>query len=424
MTASRRRFLTHGAGLAALALAPRLRAAERAARVVVIGGGFGGATCARYLRWLDPNLAVTLVTREPVHLTCPFSNLVIAGLGELDDITHGYDSLRALGVEVVHAQAQAIDAAARRVELAGGHRLSYDRLVLSPGIEVRLDALPGYDAAAVERMPHAWQAGTQTTLLRRQLEAMPDGGTVIITAPGNPYRCPPGPYERASLVAHYLSRHKPKSKLLLLDAKDSFSKQGLFMQGWAARYPGLIEWVAGSAGGIVERVDAASMTVETESGFTSHRGDVINVIPPQRAAPLAVASGLADDSGWCPVNPLSFASTRVAGVHVIGDAAIAGEMPKSGFSANSQAKICAAAIAAELQGRAVPEPSYANTCYSLLAPDYGISVAAVYRIADGAIHSVPGAGGVSPADADADFRAREADYARGWYASITRDAWG
>ncbi|MEX2481904.1 MAG: FCSD flavin-binding domain-containing protein, partial [Gammaproteobacteria bacterium] len=425
MTSStRRRFIGRAAAGALLATVPWVHASAPAPRVAVIGGGFGGATCARYLRLLDPSLAVTLVEREPSIVTCPFSNAVIAGLGELAGITHTLDGLRASGIDVRHASVIGVDAERRELRLAGGTRLAYDRLVVAPGIELRLDAIEGYDAAAVEHMPHAWQAGTQTLRLRRQLEAMADGGLVIVSAPGEPYRCPPGPYERASLIAHYLARHKPRSKLLLLDAKDGFSKQRLFSAAWAERYPGLIEWVAGSDGGLVEAVDAASRTLVTESGFGEHRGDVVNFIPPQRAGRIAQQAGLTDATGWCPVDSRSFASTRVADVHVLGDAAIADAMPKSGFAANSQAKLCAAAIVAELRGMEPPEPSLANTCYSLVAPDYGISIAAVYRVRDGQAVAVEGAGGVSPVDADAAFRAREADYARSWYRTISADTWG
>jgi sulfide dehydrogenase [flavocytochrome c] flavoprotein subunit len=426
MLIKRRQLLEVGGGaglLAGLGLSLSARGAE-GARVVVIGGGFGGATCARYLKRLDPVLNVTLVERDSEYRTCPFSNLVLGGLKTMEDITHGYNGLRMAGVEVIHDEALDIDPAARTVSLAGGNPLGYDRLVVSPGIDLRFDAVEGYDEAAAEQMPHSWKAGPQTELLRGQLEAMDDGGVVIIAAPGNPYRCPPGPYERASLIAHYLKLHKPKSKILILDAKDSFSKQGLFMAGWEQLYPGMIEWVRGSDGGIVDAVDAARKTLVTEAGFTEQRGDVVNFIPPQRAAAIAVRADLADETGWCPVDQLSFESTRHAGVHVLGDASMAGAMPKSGFSANSQAKVCAAAIVAALHEQTLPPPSYANTCYSLVGPEYGISVSAVYRLDNGSIAGVEGAGGVSPTDADATFRSREATYARGWYESAMSDVFG
>ena len=423
---TRRSFLgAGGATLAAATLGLPRRAWSAGARVVVVGGGFGGATCARYLLRLDPSLQVTLVEQDPVFYTCPFSNLVLAGLRRMEDIGHDYRALSERhGVEVVQAEVSAVDPVARRLTLADGSSLEAERLVLSPGIDLRWDAVPGYDQAAAEVLPHAWKAGPQTELLRSQLEAMPDGGVVIIAPPGNPFRCPPGPYERAGLIAHYLSREKPRSKILILDAKDEFSKQGLFTAAWEELYPGMIEWVSGSSGGIVSSVDAANHTVATSEGFDKHRGDVVNFIPPQYAAAVAREADLADESGWCPVDQATFESTRHPGVYLIGDACIAGAMPKSGFSANSQAKVCAAALVADLGGESLPPPSYANTCYSLAGADYGISIAAVYRLREGKIVAVEGAGGVSPADAPTDFRSREARYAEGWYASIVADTWG
>jgi sulfide dehydrogenase [flavocytochrome c] flavoprotein subunit len=271
-------------------------------------------------------------------------------------------------------------------------------------------------------LPHAWQAGAQTELLRRQLEAMEDGGTVVMTVPANPYRCPPGPYERASLIAHYLKTRKPRSKLLVLDAKDAFSKQRLFEAAWAALYPGLLEYVPLSGGGRVTGVDVAAREVVTE--FGNHAGAVVNVIPPQRAGALAQIAGAADRSGWCPVDPASFESRLLPNIHVIGDACIAGAMPKSAFAANAQARVCADAIARLLRGATVPEPRLLNTCYSLVAPGYGISVAGVYRPAEGVLADIPGAGGTSPLDAPASFREAEASYAEDWFETITADAFG
>ena len=421
---ARRRFLLgSSAALAGASLAPHVARAA-AARVVVVGGGFGGATCARYIKRLDPGIHVTVLERSPVFVTCPFSNLVLAGMRDMQSITFGFDGLRAAGVNVQHGIAAGIDADRRMLHLAGGEQLDYDRLVVSPGIDFKYGAIPGFDSMTPEVMPHAWKAGKQTVLLRRQLEAMPDGGTFILAAPANPFRCPPGPYERVSLMAHYFSQHKPKSKILILDAKDKFSKQGLFTEGWEQLYPGMIEWISGSNGGVVDEVRAGSRTLVTESGFTEHRGDVVNFVPPQHAGTIARSSGLTDDSGWCPVDQSSFESSLVGGVHVIGDAAVAGKMPKSGFAANSQAKICANAVVRALRERAPVEPSYANTCYSLVGPEYGISVSAVYQHAGGTIVPIEGAGGVSPGDVDAEFRKLEADYARGWYEAITNDIWG
>lgn len=423
------RFIGAGGSLAALglhaaALAGKGHTTPVSARVVVVGGGFGGATCAGYLRRFGPDLEVTLVERDSRFVTCPFSNTVLGGMNDIDVITHDYARLKSdRGVRVVHDTVTDIDPEAGKVMLAGGQSLAYDRLVVSPGIDLRWGAIEGYDEAASQIMPHAWKAGEQTLLLRRQLEALDDGGVVVIAPPDNPFRCPPGPYERASMIAHYLMQHKPKSKLLILDAKDKFSKQALFQQGWAARYPGMIEWVMGSEGGRIEAVDTGTMTIHPEIG-EAVRGDVVNIIPPQQAGAIARRAGLANDDGWCPVDQRSFESKLQPGVHVIGDACIAGKMPKSGYAANSQGKVCAAAIVSALRGKTMPEPSYVNTCYSLVAPDYGISVAAVYRLGEDGIVKVEGSGGTSPMDADAGFRQREAFYARGWYDSITSDIFG
>ena len=310
---------------------------------MVVGGGFGGVTCAKYLRRADATLDVTLVEPHRQFVTCPFSNAVLVGLRDLASVTHGYEALRQRhGVRVVHATATALDPTARRVTLDNGSTLAYDRLVLAPGIELQWGAIEGYDAAASEAFPHAWLAGPQTLLLRRQLEAMEDGGLVVISAPDNPYRCPPGPYERASLIAHYLKTHKPRSKLLLLDAKDTFTKQELFRTAWQRLYPGLLEWVPGSQSGRVIRVNTGTGTVHT--AFDEYKPAVANIIPPQRAAAIARTAGLDDGKGWCRVQARTFESTVHAGIHLIGDAIIASPMPKSAFSANTQAKVCAAAI--------------------------------------------------------------------------------
>lgn len=398
---------------------PFVARAEGAARVVVVGGGFAGATAARALAGAGHQ--VTLVEGAGAYVACPFSNLVVAGLREMEGQRFGWGQVAAAGVRVVNAMAQGVDAAAKRVAVAG-EALAYDRLILAPGVDMRFDALPGYTEAAAERMPHAWKAGPQTTLLRDQLRAMPDGGTVVMTVPANPYRCPPGPYERASLVAWFLKTRKPRSKLLVLDAKDVFSKQKLFQQAWAALYPGVLEWVSQSDGGTVTSVDARAMTVSTD--FGTHKGDVVNVIPPQRAGAIAVAAGVADRTGWCPVDPVSFESRLVPGVHVIGDAAIMGAMPKSAFAANAQAKVCAEAVGALLAGRAASEPRLINTCYSLVAPEYGISVAGVYRPANGVLADIDGAGGTSALDAGAGVRAQEAAYADAWFRTITGAVFG
>lgn len=421
---SRRRLLALSAlSLAAPSLAsPALVRAQGAAKVVVVGGGFGGATAARALKRLGPALAVTLVEPNRTYSSCPFSNAVIAGERDMAQQEFGYDGIAREGVVLAATAATAVDPAARTVSLADGGKLSYDRLVMAPGIDLDWKALPGYGEPAAERMPHAWKAGPQTVLLRRQLEAMADGGVVVISVPAAPYRCPPAPYERASLIAHYLKARKPKSKVVLLDAKDGFSKQRLFQDAWSRLYPGMIEWVPLSQGGNVVSVDPATLTFVTD--FDKHPSDVGNVIPPQKAAAIAAQAGVADRTGWCPVEPVTFESTLQAGVHVLGDGAIMGAMAKAAFAANTQAKVCAAAIVARLAGKAPAEPRLINACYSLAAPDYGFSIAGVYRPQNGQLLEVAGAGGTSPIDADPAYRAREARYAEAWFRIITTEIFG
>ena len=421
MKTSRRQFLKLGVAAAALFPAPAFGQGA-GPRVVVVGGGFGGASCARALRQADPRIQVTLVEADATFTACPFSNAVIAGLRPLSAQQFTYDHVVAAGIPIVRGTATVVDAGSRSVAVAGGTRLGYDRLVLAPGIDIRWGALPGYDEAAAAQMPHAWKAGEQTLLLGQQLEVMPDGGVVIISAPANPFRCPPGPYERASLIAHHLKAKKPRSKLIILDAKDAFSKQRLFQQAWAELYPGLLEWVPLSKGGNVTSVEAATRTLVTD--FGRHQAAVANVIPPQKAGRIAEAAGVADKSGWCPIDPVTFESKLVPGIHVIGDAAIAGAMPKSAFAANAQAKTCAAAVAELLTGKTPSPPKLINTCYSLVAPDYGISVAGVYTPSGGQLAEVPGAGGVSPAEAPRAARASEAVLAEAWFRTITSEVFG
>jgi len=423
---SRRRFL-HGLGLGvgvgigAFAAAARPARAARG-RVLVVGGGFAGATCARELRRQAPELDVTLVEAKRTYTACPFSNLVLGGQRDLRQQEFGYEGVAATGVDVIHRAAVDVEPVARRVRLDDGSRLSYDRLVMAPGIDLRWGGLEGYDEAAAERMPHAWQAGVQTLLLRRQLEAMPDGGLVVIAAPAAPYRCPPGPYERASLIASYLQRAKPRSKLLILDAKDSFSKKSLFLQGWRDLYGDLVEWQGVSDGAAVVGVDAPAMRLRTD--FDEFRPAVANVIPPQRAGVIAHRAGLTDASGWCPIDAASFESTLQDNIHVIGDAAIANAMPKSAFAANAQARLCAHQVARLLAGDPAVDTTLLNTCYSLVGPDYGISVAGVYRPSPTGWRPVDGAGGVSELDADRDLRRREARYAAHWFDTITAQVFG
>jgi sulfide dehydrogenase [flavocytochrome c] flavoprotein chain len=420
---NRREFMRRAAASAAAVGLPAPAVAQSAGgRVVVVGGGFAGATCARTLKRLDPRTTVTLVEVNRTFTACPFSNNVIAGLRDLKAQQFDYKTLDADRIVVTFVPATGVDADARAVTLNDGAKLPYDQLVLAPGIDIRWDGLPGYTEAAAERMPHAWRAGDQTLLLRKQLESMEDGGLVVISAPANPFRCPPGPYERASLIAHYLKTRKPKSKLLILDAKDTFSKQGLFLAAWKELYPDLIEWVSLSMGGKVTAVDPKTNTLTTE--FGSHKAAVANVIPPQRAARITGLAGVADKTGWCPIDPVTFESKLRPNIHIIGDACIAGGMPKSAFAANSQAKVCAAALAKLLAGEKPEEPKLINTCYSLVAPDYGISIAGVYEPRNGQLTDVKGAGGVSPAKAPRSARELEANFANGWFKAVTEEVFG
>jgi sulfide dehydrogenase [flavocytochrome c] flavoprotein chain len=416
-----RRKFTGAAALAAASLAlPAL--AQSAPRVVVIGGGFAGAGCARALRRLDPKLQVTLIEPEPTYTACPFSNQVIAGLRGIEAQRFGYDKVAAAGITVVAQAAAKLDAQAHTVVLADGTSLPYDRLVLSPGIDLRFDALPGYDEAAAQKMPHAWKSGEQIVLLRRQLEAMEDGGLVVICVPATPYRCPPAPYERAGLIAWYLKTKKPRSKLIILDAKDAFSQQRLFQAAWKELYPGLIEWVPLSQGGNVTSVDPSTNTLITD--FGKRTAAVANVIPPQKAGRIAAIAGAADNTGWCAIDPETFEAFAVPDVHVIGDACIGGAVPKAAFAANAQAKACAAAIVALLAGGSPPAPKLTNACYNLLAPDYGFSITGVYQPKSGLYTDVEGAGSASPVDAPHEVRAREAALAQAWFETITGEIFG
>jgi len=397
-------------------------------KVVVVGGGPGGATAAKNIAMLDPGIDVTLIEASRTYHTCFMSNEVLSGERSIYSIEFDYNGLRKRGITVVHDWVTNIDPDARTVMTKGGDSFAYDRCVVSPGIDFKWDAIGGYDAQVAENIPHAWKAGSQTVTLRKQLEAMRDGGTVVIAPPGNPFRCPPGPYERASQIAMYLKHHKPRSKVLILDPKDKFSKFGLFTQGWKRLYGygtdnSMIEWVSGAQGGKVESVDAGRMTIN--AAVESFKADVINIIPPQKAGKLAFAAGL-NKGEWCPINKKTFESTIHPNIHVLGDASIAAGMPKSGYSANVQGKVCAMAVVDMLNGREPGDPSYQNTCYSILGEDYGVSVSVVYALneAKNQIVKVKGAGGLTPMDASKEFLAREAKYAHGWFRNITDDIFG
>ena len=419
---SRRSVLQAGLfGVGSLTL-PFVALSQTKARVVIVGGGFGGASAARTLVQLLPSAEITLIEANPTYTACPFSNLVIGTSRALAEQEFGYDGLTAAGVKLISARAQSVDAANQTVALQDGSAVPYDRLILSPGVDVRWGALEGYTQEASETLPHAWKAGTQTQLLKDQLLALEDGDTVAMTVPPAPYRCPPGPYERASMIAHYLKANKPRSKLIVLDAKDSFSKMALFQEAWAEHYPDHLEWRGALDDGAVSRVDANLKTVYTD--FDELTASVINVIPPQKAGQIADAAGVTDQTGWCPIDPLTFESKLQSKIHVIGDATIAAPMPKSAFSANLQAKVCAFAVARLLSDLEPIPTTLANTCYSYTTPDEAISIAGVYSNADGALSSVAGAGGVSPLQANKTVRNAEAAQAAHWFETITNEAFG
>lgn len=429
-----------GAALAAPAL-PRAQAA--AGRIVVVGGGVGGATTAKYLKLFNPALQVTLVERQPVYVRPYGSSEVLTGHSTMQSLEVGYDGLRRHGVEVLIDTATGLDAPRRLLRTAGGRSLPYDRLIVSPGIELMYDAIPGYSAAVAEsRAPSGWIPGAQTALLAQQLKAMRPGGTFVIAAPPNPYRCPPGPYERAALMAEWFAKHNPRAKVLIADPKDGFVTDETMMLGWNRLYgfnppadyakkiaakaelkrhadgASGITWLRGSEGGRVLKLDARNLRLETEA--ETIQADVLNIIPPMKAGRLAATLGLDDGTGWCPVERRDFASTRVPHVHVIGDASIADAMPKSGFSANTQAKVVARAIVEALAGRPLPEPVWENTCYALAGSEYGLFVADVFRLQDGKIARSK-APRFLPLDASPQQIRLGARYQQAWLRTFTED---
>lgn len=400
---------------------PSVLRAQSTGRVVVVGGGFGGAACARALKHAQGDLQVILIEPNAVFTSCPFSNEVIAGLREIEAQQFSHDKLVAEGITVIGQTVTTIAPQQRSVMTADGVALPYDRLVLSPGIDFHFEALPGYDDAASEKMPHAWKAGAQTLLLRRQLEAMDDGGTVAIAIPANPSRCPPAPYERASLIAHYLKTRKPRSKVLILDAKDNFSQQRLFEKAWKELYGDMIERIGLSQGGRVTSVDPSTRTIVTE--FGNYTPDVANVIPPQRAGHIAAIAGATDATGWCPIDPITFESKLVRNLHVIGDACLGGGIPKSASAASAQGKACAAALVNLLADRAPEAPRLTGVCYNTVAPGYGFSLSGNYQPKGDIFAEVEG-GATSPVDAPRELRVHEAAEAERWFQTITADTFG
>lgn len=390
--------------------------------MVVIGGGAGGATAARYLA-KDSNgaLDVTLVEANPIYTTCFFSNLYLGGFRDWESLQHGYDGIASGGVTVINAMATGVDRAARTVTLAGGEVLAYDRLVLSPGIDFRDGSVMGWSVDThADIMPHAYKAGPQTQLLKAQIEAMPQGGTFAMIAPPNPYRCPPGPYERISMVAHMLKTSNPTAKILVLDPKEKYSKQALFEEGWGKHYPGMVEWIGPDMGG--NEAEVRPETMEIVIGGEVQKVDVCNVIPGQMAGKIAALAGVTDDKGWAPVHADSMKSKMDENVFVLGDASAQGDMPKSGYSANSQAKVAVMTIRGELTGSRVFPAKYSNTCWSLIAPDDGVKVGASYEPTPEKIASTTSF--ISQTGEDADLRKQTYEESIGWYAGITSDMFG
>jgi NADPH-dependent 2,4-dienoyl-CoA reductase/sulfur reductase-like enzyme len=393
------------------------------ARVVIIGGGPGGATVARYLAKASAGLDITLIEPQLHYTTCFFSNLYLGGLRPFSSLVQGYDRLKeAYGIKVLHDLATSIDPAGKAVRTRAGVTLGYDRLVVAPGIDLRYDTIEGYDEAAAASMPHAWKAGAQTRLLKRQIDAMETGGTVIICPPPLPYRCPPAPYERASMIAWALKlRGNKTAKILIVDAKDSFTKQALFEEGWQRHYPGMIEWLPQDMTGGVSSVNTAAMEVITGGGERL-RGSVVNVIPAQKAGLVAARAGLTDKSGWCPVHPTTMQSRLDEDIHIIGDAARAGDMPKSGFSANSQAKLAAMIILADLTGHRRFEPVLRNNCWSMIAAGDAVKLGARYKVKGG--HIELSASYASQTGESRATRHHTATEALGWYAAMVSDIFG
>ena len=391
-----------------------------AARVVVIGAGFGGSTAAKYIRLWAPEIDVVLVERESAFVSCPLSNLVLGGSETIDKLTTGYDTLqKKYGVRLVRGEAVAVDVDKRQVRLASGDVLPYDRLIVSPGVHFQYEQVPGLETAEAQaRVLHAWKAGPQTVALRQQLEALPNGGVYALHIPKAPYRCPPGPYERACQIAWYFKQHKPRSKVLVLDSNpDLVSKKGLFLKAWTELYPGLVEYRPQSE---LVRVDAASNTIELS--FDKVKADVLNVVPPQQAGKIAERAGLITaNNKWVGVNLQTFESLAVPHIHVLGDATLSAPgMPKSGFMANNHGKVAADAVVALLTGRTVnPEPIIANTCYSFVSDTDVVHVASVHRwhAAQKTLVPVEGAGGLSP-----QANALEGQYAKSWARNIWADA--
>jgi NADPH-dependent 2,4-dienoyl-CoA reductase/sulfur reductase-like enzyme len=421
MKINRRTFLgTTAAAAAASTLAAPMVRAQGTPHVVVVGGGAGGATAARYIaKDSEGAVRVTLIEPTRTYYTCFFSNLYLGGFKEIDDLGHSYGTLAATGVNVVHDWATGVDRAAKTVSLAGGATLNYDKLILSPGIDFVDGAVEGWDVTAQNAMPHAYKGGSQTELLKAQLAAMPEGGVFAMVAPPNPYRCPPGPYERISMVAHYLTENNPTAKIIVADPKAKFSKMALFQEGWNKHYAGMVDWIGEDFGGGNVSVDPAAMTVTIDGEET--KVDVCNVIPAQKAGRIAELAGVTDGN-WAPVNAVDMSTKADPDVYVLGDASQQGDMPKSGYSANSQAKVCANAVRGALTGSRVFPAKFSNTCWSLINTNDGVKVGASYEATEEKIAKTDGF--ISQTGEPADLRKATYEESEGWYAGITADMFG
>ncbi|MFN0263065.1 FCSD flavin-binding domain-containing protein [Tepidamorphus sp. 3E244] len=421
---SRRRFAQFTLGTAAFTLAvPHVLRAQGKPKVVIIGGGAGGATAARYIaKDSEGAIDVTLIENSKMFTTCFFSNLYIGGMRTFESITHSYEKLASdYGITVVHQMANSVDRDAKEVTLADGSKVPYDRLIVSPGIDLIYDSVEGYSEEGAQIAPHAWKAGEQTKILKEKLDAVENGQQIVMLAPPNPYRCPPGPYERVSMMAHVLKeKGHTDSRIIVLDPKEKFSKQALFQEGWAKYYPGMVEWLGPDVHGGIKGVDVNAGAVETD--FDTFSGALLNVIPAQKAGFIATDAGLANDSGFCPIDPYSMRSAMDENVYVIGDASIAGDMPKSGFSANSQAKVAAMAVRADLTDSKMFPARYANTCWSLIENEDAVKVGAQYQATDEKIASTSTF--VSQTGESEEVREKTAEEAVGWYAGITADMFG
>jgi sulfide dehydrogenase [flavocytochrome c] flavoprotein subunit len=445
--ASRREWLAQALGLLSVAAAPSLAFAADAAHIVIVGGGVGGATAAKYLKLFNPALQVTVIEKNPVYVKPYGSSEVLNQHARMDDLNVSYDALKSkYGIQFVIDTVTGYDPVARMIGTAGKRKIAYDKLIVSPGIQLMYEAYAGYsEQVARTAVPSGWIPGEQTALLAKQLQGMRQGGTFVLAAPPNPYRCPPGPYERAAIMTEWFGQHNPSAKVIIVDPKDAFVTDETMMLGWNRLYnfnlpedyvkkmqgqvevqqhsgSSMLSWVRGKDGGRTLKIDAKQMRIETEGEVI--KADVINVIPPMKAGQVAMTLGLADSSGFCPVNRRNFASTLQPHVYVIGDASIADAMPKSGFSANTQAKVVARAIVEELAGRTAPEPLWENTCYALAGKDYGIFVADVFKIIDGKIGRINGKGRYLPLDASPAQIKLGARYQQAWLRTFTADCFG